>query len=422
MKLEEALAFIQSAGWLGCRPGLTRIAGLTRRLGSPQERLRFIHIAGTNGKGSTAAMLSAILREAGFKTGLFTSPHLRFYQERIQIDGVPISDGDLCAMAELVKPAVEEMEETPTEFERFTAMAFCYFLQKRCDAVVLEAGLGGRLDCTNIIPAPEAAVITSIGLDHTEYLGNTPTTIAREKAGILKPGSSVVLSGQCPEAVPVVRARAEELGCPLRVTDRSALRRLSGDLDGQRMDYRDRRDLRLRLLGPYQCENAAAALDTVDALRLRGWRIPEEAVRRGLETAFWPGRFEVLSRQPLILADGAHNPAGAAELARCLDDCLPGRKCLFLVGVMADKDYPAMLRAVLPHAAGFIAVPPPNPRALPAPVLEAEIRRSFSGPVRAAQSVETGLELALSVQPPGQPLCVFGSLYQLGVVRALLGK
>lgn len=420
MTLEETMTFIQSANWLGCRPGLARITDLMRRLGDPQKELRYVHIAGTNGKGSTAAMLSAILGAAGYTVGLFTSPHLRRYNERIKINGADISDEDLCAMAELVKPAVEQMAEIPTEFERFTAMALLYFQKRHCDIVVLEVGLGGRLDSTNVIPAPEAAVITNIGLEHTEYLGDTVEKIAAEKAGIIKPGADVVLSGQCPEAEAVVRALA--CGNRICVTDAAQLRQLSADLSGQRIDYRERKDLRLRLLGAYQCQNAAAALDTVDALRSRGWDIPERAVRHGLETAAWSGRFEVLRTKPLVLADGAHNPNGVAELVRCLEQYLPGRKCLFLTGVMADKDYAGMMQMVAPYAAAFITVPPPSERALSAQALKERIQQNFSGPVHAADSVEAGLRLALASLEPEQPLCIFGSLYQMGIVRAFFEK
>lgn len=418
MTVQETISFIQAASWLGCCPGLERITDLMHRLGDPQKELRFIHITGTNGKGSTAAMLSAILRESGYTVGLFTSPHLRFYHERIQVNGADISDEELCAAAETVKPAVEQMDMIPSEFERFTAMALTYFHKRRCDIVVLEVGLGGRLDSTNVIPAPEVAVITNISLEHTEYLGDTVEKIAAEKAGIIKPGADVVLSGQCPAAEAVVRAKASSCGNRLCVTDAAQLRQRSADLSGQRLDYRERKNLRLRLLGAYQCRNAAAALDTVDALCRRGWAVPETAVRRGLETVTWPGRFEVLRTKPLVLADGAHNPNGVAELVRCLEQYLPGQKCLFLTGVMADKDYVRMMRTAAPYAAAFITVPPPSERALPAQTLKEEIGRFFSGPVRAEDSVEAGLELALTSLEPGQPLCIFGSLYQLGAVRA----
>lgn len=416
MTLSETMAFIHAASWLGSRPGLERMAALMDLLGHPERDVPFIHVAGTNGKGSTAAMLASIFQTAGYRTGLFTSPHLLRYHERIQINGLEISDADLCAAAETVRAAVEQMADTPTEFERFTAMALVHFSQSRCDVVVLEVGMGGRLDATNIIPAPEAAVIASIGLDHTEYLGHTLAAIAGEKAGIVKPGTRVILAGQPREAEDAVRLACRNCGCPLTVTV-PALRR-SGDLSGQTLDYRDRRDLHLGLLGIYQCQNAALALDTIEVLRAGGWTISEEAIRQGLASARWPGRFEVLRRDPLVLADGAHNPQGAAALAQCLNAYLPGRKLTFVMGVMADKDYPAMLDAVAPFAGGFVTVTPDSPRSLPARELAEVIRRRLALPVRDAESIREGLTLALADCGPEDAVCAFGSLYQTGEVRS----
>ena len=407
MTLPEALNFIQSASWTVRKPGLERIAALTRRLGNPQDSLRFIHIAGTNGKGSTAAMLSAVLRRAGYRTGFFTSPHLRFYNERIQVDGVPISDRDFCALAEEVQTAAEGLD--PSEFDLLTAMGFLYFQRRACGIVLLEAGLGGRLDSTNVIAAPEAAVITGISLEHTEYLGDTLEKIAAEKAGILKPGTSAVLQIQPPAADAVFQARCAALGCE-RIPAVRAVRR-SGGLDGQRLDYRDRRDLFLHLPGVYQCQNAALVLDTVDLLRRKGWNIPEEALRDGLAAAEWPGRFEVLRRTPPLILDGAHNPGGANALAESLEACLPGQKLTFILGVMAGKDRRAMLEAVAPHAARFLTVSPGGPRALDSAILAEELRQMGF----AAENAGT-LEAALP-QASG-PACIFGSLYLAGEARS----
>ena len=339
MTLTEAMNFIQSTSWMGCRPGLERITDLMHRLGDPQKHLRFVHITGTNGKGSTAAMLASVLAEAGYTVGLFTSPHLLRYNERIQINGREIADEDLCAMAEVVRPAVEQMDAAPSEFERFTAMAFLYFFRKKSDIVVLEVGLGGRLDCTNVISAPEAVVITNIGLEHTEYLGDTLQKIAAEKAGIIKPGCDVVLYGQSREAEAVIEETCAVCGCPLTITGCAEVTSISQGLEGQLLHYRKRRDVHLNLLGTYQSKNAAVVLDTVNTLRRRGWNIPETAVRAGLSAVVWPGRFEVLRRSPLVIVDGAHNPNGVTELAECLRAYLPDRPVTFVMGVLADKDY-----------------------------------------------------------------------------------
>ena len=412
MTYGEALAFIQSASWTARRPGLERIAALARRLGSPQDALRFVHIAGTNGKGSTAAMLAEILRRAGYRTGLFTSPHLRRYNERIQVDGTCISDEDFCALAEELKGASEGID--PSEFDLLTAMGLLYFRRRECGLVILEAGMGGRLDSTNAIPPPEAAVITGISLEHTEYLGDTVEKIAAEKAGILKPGTEAVLQAQSPEVEAVIRARCAELGCGLTVTGQAVRR--SGGLGGQFIGYREREGLFLGLPGVYQCRNAAVVLDTIGVLRGRGWRIPEEAVREGLAYAEWPGRFEVLRQNPPLILDGAHNPGGAQALAESLAACLPGRKLTFIMGVMAGKDRRAMLEAIAPWAARFRTVSPGGPRALEPGVLAEELRQlGFD----AEASGSLGEALA---QAEGEPACIFGSLYLAGEARALFGK
>lgn len=412
MTYGEALAFIQSASWTARRPGLERIAALARRLGSPQDALRFVHIAGTNGKGSTAAMLAEILRRAGYRTGLFTSPHLRRYNERIQVDGTCISDEDFCALAEELQGASEGID--PSEFDLLTAMGLLYFRRRECGLVILEAGMGGRLDSTNAIPPPEAAVITGISLEHTEYLGDTVEKIAAEKAGILKPGTEAVLQAQSPEVEAVIRARCAELGCGLTVTGQAVRR--SGGLGGQFIGYREREGLFLGLPGVYQCRNAAVVLDTIGVLRGRGWRIPEEAVREGLACAEWPGRFEVLRQNPPLILDGAHNPGGAQALAESLAACLPGRKLTFIMGVMAGKDRRAMLEAIAPWAARFRTVSPGGPRALEPGVLAEELRQlGFD----AEASGSLGEALA---QAEGEPACIFGSLYLAGEARALFEK
>ena len=411
------MEFIQSAGWLGCRPGLERITDLMERLGNPQKELRYVHITGTNGKGSTAAILSSILQQAGYRVGLFTSPHLRLYNERIQINGRMISDQDLCTAAEAVKAASDCMAHSPTEFERFTAMALLYFQRKNCDIVVMEVGLGGSLDSTNVIPAPEAAVITQIDLEHTEYLGSTLEEIAATKAGIIKPGCDTVLCAQSQSVEAVVGARCTACGSPLHLTAPARLRHCVYTLQGQQFDYRQRKNLHLGLLGTYQSSNAAVVLDTVDALRGRGWNIPEPAIRQGLSATVWPGRFEKMQDAPLVFLDGAHNPNGVEALVRCLRTYLPGQKVIFVMGVMADKDYGAMLERIGPLAQRFITVTPDCIRAMPSEQLRSEILARFSLPVQSATSVESGISLALETCRETDAICIFGSLYQAGAAR-----
>ena len=422
MEMEEALKFIHSMDWRGARKGLERMEELMRRLGDPQNDLRFIHVAGTNGKGSVCAMLASILTASGFKTGLYTSPHLFRVNERMKIGCVEITDRELVELAEKVKEQADRMADRPTEFEILTAMAFLYFKEQRCDIVVLEVGLGGRLDATNIIQPPEAAVICGIGLDHTEVLGDTLEQIAAEKAAIIKPETSVILYRQSGEAEAVVRRRCQRCGVRLLVTDPSKERQVSESLTRQILDYRNRKNLRLSLLGTYQYRNAAVVLDTVDTLIGRGYSIPESAVASGLAHAEWPGRFEVLCQTPLVLVDGAHNPNGVEELTQCLERYLPERRITFVMGVMADKDYREMIRLVEPYAEQFIAVAPRSDRALSSTALAAEIGALSGRNVEDGGSVENGMALALRRSGPDAVICAFGSLYQAGEVRTFFGK
>lgn len=423
MNLTEALAFIHATSWQDSRLGLKRIETLMGLLGNPQKQTKFIHVAGTNGKGSVCAMVSAILTRAGYTTGLYTSPHLFRINERMKVNGADITDEELTLLAAQVKPVVAQMEDQPTEFERITAMALLYFQQKHCDVVVLEVGLGGRLDSTNVIDAPEVAVITDIGLEHTEVLGDTLEKIAAEKAGIIKPGADVVLAGQTPEVEGVVRRVCEQQGCPLRITDGALEELVSCDLDGQILNYRNRNNLRLRLIGDYQYKNAAVALDVIDTLAgRRGFRIPESAVAAGLASVAWPGRFEVLRHDPLVLVDGAHNPGGVSELAKCLRTYLPGRKMTMLMGVMADKGYGDMIRMAAPFATDFVAVAPESERALGSAALRTEIETLTGLPAQDGGGVKQGLALAMAGKGAGDIICAFGSLYQVGEIRSYFGK
>lgn len=416
----EAISHIQAVSWMGSKPGLARIRALLAALDHPERRLKFIHIAGTNGKGSTAAMLAAVLRQSGFRTGLFTSPYLQRFHERMQVDGQPIPDRELAAVTETVAPLAEAMADRPTEFEMMTAVALQWFSDRKCDVVVLETGLGGRLDATNVIEHPEVCVITAIGLDHTAILGDTLPAIAAEKAGILKPGVPAVLY-QAPEAVEaVVRNACREKNCPLTTADFSALRVHRDDLSGQVFDYGPWKALRLSLLGAHQRKNAAVVLETVTQLRRLGWAIPDRAVYGGLAAARWPGRFEILRRAPIFLADGGHNPQCAEALAANLAHYFPGRPIRFLLGVMADKDWRTVMDTVAPFAGSFCAVTPDNPRALPAGELGAYLER-FGKPVAVCPSVEAGVEALLTQAGPDDVICSFGSLFLTGEVRTLLG-
>lgn len=418
MGIEETLSFIHEKCWKGSRLGLSRITELLHRMRDPHKQLKYVHIAGTNGKGSTAAMMASILQRAGYRVGLYTSPYLSRFNERMQINGVSISDDALIALTAEASRHVEAMQDRPTEFELITALAFRYFQQECCDIVVLEVGLGGRLDSTNVIPAPEVAVITHIALDHTEILGETLEKIAVEKAGIIKASTpAVVLYEQSEVVEAVIRNRCGEANASLTITERSALRVVSASLSGQMLCYRERTDLALSLLGTYQAENAAVVLDTADALRHLGWQISEQAIRDGLQSAAWPGRFEVLSLRPVVILDGAHNPDGIRALTNGLTQYLPKQPITFLVGLMADKDYPKMLRILVPFAKRFVTVTPDNKRALPSAELQKSLQRVFHGEVLDGGSVINGLALLHDTTEKDDIVCICGSLYMAGEVR-----
>ena len=415
--VEAAFSYLKGLTAYGSKPGLSRTYELLRRLGNPQNRLRFVHITGTNGKGSTATMLASVLRHAGYRVGRYTSPALCAANERICVDDEPISDADLSNAVCRAAQQAEAMDDHPTEFEFVTAVALAYFAERRCDIVVLEVGMGGALDSTNVIGPPEAAVFTGISLDHTQILGGTLAEIAAVKAGILKRGSAAASSEQAPEVRAVLEHRAAELDVPMRWCDFSQLHRTNHCLGGQQFDYREHHGLFLSLLGAHQLKNAALAVETVELLRARGWTISDAALHDGLAAARWPGRFELLLRHgPLFIADGGHNPDCAAALAAALRENFPDRRFVFLVGVMADKDYPTMLATVMPLAERFVAVRPDNSRALPAEDLAAYLRAQ-GAEAEAAASPEAGVERAIELAGPDGTVCSFGSLYMTGAVR-----
>ena len=418
MTEREAIAYIETYGWSKTRLGLGRTRELLARLGDPQKGLKFIHVAGSNGKGSACAMFEAIARAAGYKTGLYISPYLETFHERIQIDGEMIPGAALASLTERVRAAAEAMEDHPSQFELATAIAFLYYRDQHCDIVVLEVGRGGALDSTNIIDAPELAVICNIGLEHTEYLGNTLEEIAATKAGIIKPGCACVCYDGAAEAVAVVRNVCAERGVPFALSDfHRRLRPVSASLFGQRFTW-DGAEYELALAGPHQLRNAALVLTGVEALRARGWNIPDAAVATGLRTVRWPARMEALSTAPLFLLDGGHNPQCAAALAESFATLLPGKKALFLTGVLADKDYETILKLLLPFAKRFVCVTPESPRALPAEALRDKLTRVFGAEAEAAAGVPAGVLRAIELaETEGTPVVAFGSLYLAGAVR-----
>ena len=421
MTYEEALTYIHSVIWQGSRLGLDRTQELLAKLGNPEKQLKFVHIAGTNGKGSTAAMLASILEEAGYRTGLYTSPFINRFNERMQIDHEQIPDGELAELTEHIRPIADNMADKPTEFELITALAMVYFARHNCEIVVLEVGMGGELDSTNVIDVPEAAVIAAMGLDHVKELGPTMSDIARAKAGIIKQGGRVVSYGGNPDADAVIEETCREKGAELHSPDFSAIVPGDFDLDGQRFSYKDWQDLAIPLIGSYQMRNAAVVLETVAVLRDRGWKISDEAVRNGLAHTRWPARFEVLRKDPVFIVDGGHNPHGIRATAESLRRLFPGRKFTFLTGVMADKDVESILGLIVPLADQFFAVRPENPRAMSAEELAARIQ-AMGVKATPCPSVAAGVAAAIAAEGKDGVACALGSLYMSGDVRAAVGN
>ncbi len=424
LTFEEAMQFIHATQRFGSRLGLTSIGALLARLDNPQDKLKFVHVAGTNGKGSVCAYLSCILQTAGLKVGVYISPFIQRFTERIQINGVEISEEAIARITTRIRAAILDMEAEglpgPTEFDLVTAMGFAYFAEQGCDIVVLEVGLGGRLDSTNIIKAPEVAVITRLGYDHTDILGDTLEKIAFEKAGVIKPGCDVVLYPQPPEAEAVIEEVCTERNAILHKVDLSGIRPIEFGLWGQRFAYAGFGEYQISLLGEHQLGNAALAINAVRLLQSKSFPATEEAIQKGLLSARWPGRMELVHSDPPVLIDGAHNTQGAAALKQGLQQYFPGKPVIFLVGVLADKDYGDMMREVSPLAERFLTISPESPRALPATAL-AEYLAQYGKPVQAYTKLEAAIAEGLSLCGEDGVLCAFGSLYYIGKVRAYFG-
>ncbi len=412
------LEFISQEKFQGFKPGFDRVKVLLEKLGHPERKMKFVHVAGTNGKGSTCACISSILTRAGYKTGLYISPYVICWNERVQIDGQYISDGEFARAVAAIGPVAEAMEDPPSQFELETALALWYFADRGCDFAVMEVGMGGEWDATNVIPAPEAAVLCAIALDHTAVLGSTVAEIARVKAGIIKPGCDVVSYGNEPDAEKVIEAACMEKGCRHFRPDFGSILVRERSLTGVTFDYASHEGLFLPLAGTYQPKNAALAIETAEALRTRGWHISGEDIREGLAAVKWPGRFELLRRDPLFILDGSHNPQGMEATAESLRAFFPGKKLWFLMGIMADKDVHGVAKLLAPLAAGFAAVEPPNPRAMKPAELAALLAADTGAPARAFDSIEEGTRWVLAQAGKDGVCAALGSLYFSAQVRA----
>ena len=428
MTYYQAIDYLKSLTKFGMNLGLARIEELLRRLGNPHRRLTIIHIGGTNGKGSTTAMIANILKAAGYKTGMFSSPHLHSYTERFLINGEPIAERALVKLIEMVKPHLENMVaegfEHPTEFEVSTALALLYFAEEKTDYVALEVGLGGAIDSTNVV-TPLISVITNVSLDHMDYLGNTVEEIASVKAGIIKPGVPVVTAAKG-TALRIIRETAATKGSRLIEVERDITWSVFDQdlktgcqqfvIDGLQNKYH----VNLPLLGQHQQSNAATAVAAVEMLFNGSGHLPAAAIVEGLRTVHWPGRLELVGGSPFVVIDGAHNHAGAKVLKQTLAEYFPGRGMVFVLGMLADKERAKVVAELATLCRAVVVTRSNNPRAGDWAELATYIREYLSD-VQCIENVGEAIEAAIAMARSDEVVCITGSLYMVAEAREVLG-
>lgn len=425
MNYDEAIEYIHNTLKFGSKLGLDNIRKLLELMGNPHQQLRYVHVAGTNGKGSTVAFISSMLIAAGYKVGVFTSPYIERFTERIRVNNEDIPCDDLARITEMVKEKVEIMVQLgnnhPTEFEIVTAIAFQYYLEAGCDIVVLEVGLGGRFDSTNVIDTPLVAVITTISYDHMDILGDTLPKIAYEKAGIIKDKGNVVIYPPEEDVRQVFDNVCREKAANGYYVDFSSLNIVNFDVDGQTFNFEGYKNLRIALIGEHQVRNASVAVKAIESLSDKGFMLSEDEIRQGLLDARWPGRLEVMRKNPVFLIDGAHNGEGAKILADNLVKYFPENRKIFIIGVLKDKDYKTVIEAVAPISDAFVTVTPNSERALPAKDLALFIK-SYCKNVYVGDTIEEAVRTSINIASPDDVVCAFGSLYYIGSIRKLFRR
>ncbi len=420
MNFDEAMEFIATTYKFGSKLGLERIRNLLKHLGNPHEKLKYVHVAGTNGKGSTTSFIASVLMEANYKVGIYTSPFIHKFNERIQVNNELISNEDIARIISVIKEKVQLMhdldEGCPTEFEIVTALGFQYFYEKKCDIVVLEVGLGGRLDSTNIIKDSEVSVITTIDYDHMDVLGNTIEEIAAEKAGIIKTNSCVILYPQRDEVIQVIQEVCRQKVSTLELLDEKEVEIVTYDSFSQIFNFRHFKNLKISMLSEFQTLNASLAIMAIEVLTERGFSITDKNIYDGLSKTKWIGRFEILKREPIFLVDAAHNKEGSRHLRLNLMKFFPDKKVIFIVGVSADKDYHAMIEQIAPLAKCFIATQANSPRAMEAAKL-GEYLSTIHSEVYVEPVPRNAVFKSLELCTDAEIICSFGSLYYVGDVR-----
>lgn len=423
MNYKEARAFLDESNRYGGAQGLDRISHLLDYLGHPEQDLSFVHIAGTNGKGSILSYVSTTLSMAGYRTGRYISPTLYSYEERFQIDGQPITKDRFVALMEQIADAVGQMEKDgyvrPSAFELETVLSFLYFREEKCDIVVMECGLGGTEDATNVIQNTVTSVFASISMDHMEYLGDTIDKIAFSKSGIIKKGVPVVTGIQKPEAMEVLEKVCRKQESELLTADYHGARVLSSSWQEQIFLYEGNL-WTIHMAGIYQIENAVTAIEVLKLLDRKGYKLTAKQMLDGMEAARWNGRFTLISKEPLFLVDGAHNPDAARKFVKSLLNAFTGRKIIYIMGIFRDKAYEEVVRITVPYGSEIITIQTPdNPRALPAEEL-AEVVRHYTEHVQAAESLEQAVQQAFSKAKKDDVIAAFGSLSFIGELTEIV--
>lgn len=428
MNYNEALQFIHESHKFGMRLGLDNIKKLLELLGNPQDNLNIIHVAGTNGKGSTCSFISSILKESGYKVGLYTSPFLETFTERIRVNGENIREEEVGKIVSLIKEKIEIMVSEgysyPTEFEIVTAMAFYYYNQEKVDFVALEVGLGGRYDATNVIDKPVVSAITSISLDHTGILGDTLAKIAFEKGGIIKEDCPTIVYPQQEEASEVIKNICAEKKSKYIECDFKNIEIKSSNINSQiyncNINGKELRDLEIKLIGDHQIKNSIVALNVIEYLNdIKITNISEENIRKGLLETKWPGRIEKISENPMFIIDGAHNEEGAKSLANSIDKYFENKNKILVIGMLEDKDIESVLDLLIPKFNKVITTTPDNPRAIDANKLKEKIER-YNIEVTCKPNIKEAVDYALEISNKDDVIISAGSLYMIGNVRTII--
>ena len=430
MNYQESLRYIEETHKFGVRLGLDNIAKLLELLGNPQDKLKIIHVAGTNGKGSTCSFISTILTESGYKVGLYTSPFLETFTERIRVNGINIPEEDVARIVTIIKSKIEQMVSEgysyPTEFEIVTAMAFYYYYEQKVDFVALEVGLGGRYDATNVIKNSEVSVITSISLDHIGILGDTVEKIAYEKGGIIKENGTVILYDQSEEVKNVIKQICKEKNATYIEAKFDDIKVKNSDIYSQTYDCiiagERYEDLEIKLIGEHQINNSILALNAIKSLKEKhNLNITEDNIKKGLINTKWPGRIEKIKEEPIFIIDGAHNEDGAKSLAKAIEKNFKDKNLTLLIGMLEDKDIDGVIEILIPYFSKVITTTPDNPRAISSDILKEKISQ-YVDDVVSKPKIKDAVEYTLNNSSKEDIIISAGSLYMIGEVRTLVNN